>query len=144
MGAGSVFRQKLPESMVSDCEEDLSSDAYQNLLRLTIIENIRLEFQRPTTVLLYGCPYGCVASATQFLAQKLDYRVVTCEIGQPLMLKSEPTAPSGSVKAGTLYQNYPQTFEQILSFQTLTNSCQIAVIFLNSSYAVSLIRSLSC
>jgi hypothetical protein len=136
MGASaSVYDRPLAESVTSDYEEDLTSNAYQNLLRLTIIENIRLEFQRPTTVLVYGCPYGCLDSVTNFLAHKLDYGVVACEVGQSLTSDSD-----SSKKAGTLYQNYPQTFEQMLAFQTLTNSCQIVVIFLNCSYAVSFTR----
>lgn len=137
--AAAVFeRQPLRESVVSGAEEDYSSNAYHNILRLTIIENIRLEFQRPTTVLLYGCPYGCLEIVTQFLAKKMEFDVLKCEIDQPLGSDLKEVFET-SQKFGILFQNYPQTFDQMLSLQSLTNSSQIVVIFLNCSYAVRIL-----
>lgn len=116
----------------------MSSNAIHNILRMNIIENIRLEFQRPTTVICYGTPYGSIDSITQFLAKKLGYFVVKCEIGQSLNLSELIELLDMSSNYGFLFQNYPQTFEQILSLQTLLKGSQIVVLFLNCSYAVGL------
>lgn len=174
MGASaSILESKSPqigkESLLSECEDEFCSAASENFLRLTIIENIQLEFQRPTVVLLYGCPYSCIDLVSQFLSKKLKYEIIKCDLGQSLNLEniqftnpstssSTPSCtPSSSIRSsstssssplsgtgvntnirnqGKLFQNYPQTFEQVLLLQSLVKGCQIVVIFLNSSYAV--------
>jgi hypothetical protein len=128
-------RKKVRVSVNSEAEDDLSSTAYQNLLRLTILDNIRLEFQRPTTILLYGCPYGCLDSIAEFLTQKLQFGSVKCGINQ--CLESDPMEIlEGPQNFGIIFQNYPQNFDQVLSLQSLKIDSQLVVIFLNSSYAV--------
>jgi hypothetical protein len=137
MGTGaSLERKKFNRDPVnSEAENDLSSTAYQNLLRLTILDNIRLEFQRPTTILLYGCPYGCLDTTAEFLAKKLQFGSVKCELNQSL--ESDPREVlEGTQKFGIIFQNYPQTFEQALSLQALKIVSNLVVIFLNCSYAV--------
>lgn len=130
------------ELLQSECEDEFSSVASENFLRLTILENIRLEFQRPTIVLLYGCPHSCVNYVSKFLSKKLGYEIIECGIDQPLDYESQhqsniSSSSSSSPYYGQLYQNYPQTFEQVLSLQSTTKGSQIVVIFLNCSYAVS-------
>lgn len=140
MGAGGSIRfptdrRKLRDPATSEAEDDLSSTAYQNLLRLTILDNIRLEFQRPTTVLLYGCPYGCLDTVAEFLAKKLQFRCVKCEINQSLESDSTDVF-EGAQQSGIIFLNYPQTFDQVLSLQARKSVSNLVVIFLNCSYAV--------
>lgn len=118
---------------VKDIRESSSGDAFDSVLRRSIVEGIKLQFQRPTVVILFAPPYSIVEEVAIFLAWKTNFPII-----DPLSGNFRERVRNSDCNSGYIIKQYPRTFEEAINLPSYEAKMHHVAIFLTGSYEVGI------
>jgi hypothetical protein len=134
MGNTGGVMSSLSDKNNDDVRENTpGEDALNSVLRRSIVEGIKLEFQRPTAIIVYGPPYSIVPEVVTFLSWKTNFPII-----DPLAPDFRERVACQDCIGGYIIHQYPRTFEDAINLPSYEANMHHVAIFLTGSYEVSI------